>query len=263
MFFAAASQLFAAQRANMSETPFTPASALDAAAAAAAAPGGSAFPPPPTAGMSTWGDHPSDGYVGRPPRGMEFVGQSPLLINMHAPTPNTAKWVQGAQWAVPPMDALIFLGSGGLEIKERSRLGVWFASVLNMSVQAHTDAFFADARAAYNTSHLLCSRRGAFPSQKPKLFTSLSDGWMFRQYAYQNTGLTAAGILTHGMYPPRRITILDRKGLHGRGIFNRDEVIEAAQATGLEVVLVGRMDHMTFAQQVSEERREGYRRVND
>ena len=233
MFFAATSQLFAAQRSNMSSSapPVDPATG--------------------TPRVQVWGDHPHDATVHRPFKGMEFVGQSPSIFRAGAAgTPNTAKFVVGAQWDLPPIDKLVYLGSGGLEIEHRGKLGAWFGSVLNLSAQAHTDAYFNNIRREYNASHLLCARRGAMPSQKPRMFTTGADAWMFRQYAYNVAGLSARSVLTHSMYPPRRITILDRKGLHGRGIFNRDEVLAAANATGLEVVIIGRMDHMTFAQQV-------------
>lgn len=38
-----------------------------------------------------------------------------------------------------------------------------------------------------------------------------------RQYAYQHAGLAAKKVLPHPKYPPRKVTIVDRQNLNGRG----------------------------------------------
>ena len=78
-----------------------------------------------------------------------------------------------------------------------------------------------------------------------------------RQYAYKSTGLSARGVAAHAAHPPRQITVLDRRGLHGRGVFNHDEFSAALNATGLPVQFVGRMDHLSFEEQVRRRRRRG------
>lgn len=191
MFFASAAALFAAQRAN----------------------GTSA------AGRGAWGDHPADGFVGKPARGALYRGQQ-ASIGMHRRTHNTARYVAGAQWDLPPQDTVVFLGSGGSEIARRAALGSWFEGVLGLSAAPAAAVFFNDLRAAYAPGNmsagaggagrrLLCARRGAMTSQKPRMFTTAADAWMFRCGRPPRDSLTAScSPPPHTLWPTEPCTAL-------------------------------------------------------
>ena len=70
-----------------------------------------------------------------------------------------------------------------------------------------------------------------------KIFSGRSDAAMWRDYAYARAGLTQRGIQTRPQYPPRKITIIDRKGFNGRGIYNLDEVVAAVAAEALILIV--------------------------
>lgn len=210
----------------------------------------------------SWGAHPLDGWMHAPARGWLYAGQSrtswrssTLSDTGHdsrsSVSANTVRWVVGPQWGpLPSQDLVLFLGWGGVQTDSRAKLGSWFEGTLALGAQRHSQVFFNDLRSAYNATHLLCARRGAVTGSKPRIFSSHADAWMWRQYAYMATGLTAKGVLTQSIYPPRRITVIERKGQTGRGLFNLPEVMELVRATGLPVEVVPRMDYLTFAQQV-------------
>ena len=163
---------------------------------------------------------------------------------------NHLSWRIGPQWNIPSMDKILFVGDGSKEIKDADNLAPWFKSTLKLATQPHTKSFFKDALTKFSPNHLICSTKGVIPGGKNKFFTGRADAWLFRQYAYQEAGLLTKGIRPHPLYPPRKITIIDRKGLVGRGIYNRDEVVEAANNTGLPVELVPSLGKLSFEQQV-------------
>ena len=166
MFFSSVSALYAARRANSTSR------------------GGGSF-----------GEHPNDGYILKPISGLETAGQR-RTITMSTRTANTARFVVGQQWDMPSLggDAIVaMMGSGGREIASRRALNPWFAGVLdlaagNADLQDSPSVRFEDLRMAYRPApddgsphRLLCARRGVMTSSKPRLFSSASDAWMFRQ----------------------------------------------------------------------------------
>jgi hypothetical protein len=128
----------------------------------------------------------------QPARGPEYTGQQPAIHRASA-SAVTAKFVTGSQWHLPPIDHVVYLGSGGKEIDHRGKLGGWFEGVLALSAPQGAGVHFNDLRKSYNATHLLCARRGGMPSWKPRVFTTAADAWLFRQYAYQTVGVLAGG----------------------------------------------------------------------
>jgi hypothetical protein len=182
----------------------------------------------------------SDGPKGAPDGGLLGVD------NPH----NRISWRQGAQWDIPPMDFVLFAGDGAYPLVNKSDLNEWFRATLELAIQPATRTYFNDALSRLSPNHIVCSTRGVIPGAKNKFFTGRSDAWLYRQYAYMMAGLPEKGIKSHPLYPPRKITVIDRKGMNGRGIYNRDELIAAVEATGLPYELVGNMAKLSFAQQV-------------
>ncbi len=196
-----------------------------------------------------FGSHPSDGYI-HYQRIHEIASQPNIFLGPR--TRNPVMWKVGAQWDLPPQDYVIFTGDGALEIPAMEELRDWFKSMLSLSTQAQTKHYFSDILTRLDREHIVCMpRRTAIPSVKNKWFTGRADAWMMRQYVYQYAGLAEKGIRTHPKFPPRKITILDRKNLNGRGIYNRDEVIEAVKATGMPYEIVPSMHSLSFKQQVA------------
>ena len=180
------------------------------------------------------------------PAADDEAAEAGRLHNPH----NRLQWLVGSQWVLPPMDVLLFVGDGAYPLESRAELKDWFRSTLDLAVQPHTNYFFNDALQQLSPTHLVCSTQGVIPGAKNKLFTGRADAAVFRQYAYQVAGLPARGVLPHPRYPPRMITVLDRKGMNGRGIFNRELLIELVAATGVPYRLVSTMGSMSFAEQV-------------
>ena len=225
-----------------------------------------------------FGAHPSDGFpqlarygsfgsrtsTVAHPQGDDFGGTADNVVRGAAPGAkgaaaaagrlhnphNRLQWLVGSQWRLPPMDTLLFVGDGAYPLDSRAELKDWFRSTLDLSVQRGTRYFFNDALSLLSPTHLVCATKGVIPGGKNKLFTGRADAWLFRQYAYQAAGLHTQGILPHPKYPPRSITILDRKGMNGRGIYNRDLLVQLAEETGVPVRLVFSMASMSFAEQV-------------
>jgi hypothetical protein len=185
----------------------------------------------------------SDGGGGGGRSGMPEPGR---LHNPH----NRLQWLVGPQWTLPPMDVVLFVGDGAYPLGSRAELKDWFRSTLDLAVQPHTRYFFNDALRLLSPTRLVCATKAVIPGAKNKLFTGRADAAMFRQYAYQVAGLPARGVLPHPRFPPRMITVLDRKGMNGRGIYNRDLLIERVAATGVPYRLVSTMGSMSFAEQV-------------
>ena len=197
---------------------------------------------------SEFGAHPHDGYLQWVQPGDMGSTKS---ISMGKPTLNRAKFRVGPQWDLPPMDNIIFTGDGAIVLKNRDALTSWFRSTMELATQPHSLHFFNDMLGTLNNDNIVCTTRGGMPGAKNKLFTARADGWMFRQYAYQYTGLAAAGVRSHPRYPPRKITVIDRKGMNGRGVYNKEALLEAIKATGCPYQIVPNMASLTFRDQVA------------
>jgi hypothetical protein len=195
-----------------------------------------------------FGAHPSDGYIQW--QSEEEIAQAPPTLRTKV-TRNRAMFKVGPQWDLPSMDVVAFAGDGAVVLSGVSALHDWFASVLRLAAAPQSQLYFNDLISQYGPNKLLCARRGAIPSVKNKMFTGRADAWLFRQYAYVTTGLAAAGVPSHPHFPPRRVTILDRKGLNGRGIHNHEALVAAVEATGLPYDVVPSMGRLTFQEQVA------------
>ena len=230
-----------------------------------------------------WGSHPMDGWVHPAPPNSALYhdstnggwygtqrhifrsrrvtathGRSSSSSSSSSTSGNTASWVSGSQWGpLPSMDTVIFLGIGGEDIRGTFNLSTWLKGSLGLLVQNHTRAYFADLRKNYRKEHLLCARTGVWSSQKPRVFSSHTDAWMFRAAAYRAAGLQGKGLSPHPRHPPRTITVLDRKGQHGRSYFNPGDVLAAAHATGLPVTVIPAMHELSWAAQVEAMARTG------
>ena len=195
-----------------------------------------------------FGEHPADGYLQWQANGRITGGSGSIVRSQE--THNRMAFKQGAQWPMPPMDTVLFTGDGAVVLDNVDALSSWFRRTLQLATQPHSRHYFNDLLKELNDHHFLCATRGAMPGVKNKFFTGRSDAWMWRQYAYAATGLLQKGYASHPKYPPRKVTIIDRKGLNGRGIFNKDELLEAVAATGLPYQLVPNMAALSFDQQV-------------
>ena len=100
-------------------------------------------------------------------------------------------------------------------------------------------------------STLLCARRGAVTGTHPRLFVNRADAWMFRSNAYAYAGVAALGLQPHPHHPPRKITVLLRKGKAGRNFENIRDVMRLINDTGLPVDYIEDMGKLSFKQQVS------------
>lgn len=167
------------------------------------------------------------------------------------PTRNRWRWRVGPQWKLPRIGVVIAAGDGGAEVPDVTGLSSWYANTLSIATPPGAHVYFNNLLKSYNRNHLLCARRGIVPSAKPKLFSTPSDAWMFRQRAHMHVGLDPAAVPSHPRFPPRTITLLDRGGMHGRSIFNRAWLLATLNATGLPVTVVDRMDALSFAEQVA------------
>jgi hypothetical protein len=220
-----------------------------------------------------FGDHPSDGYPqwtrsgalgsrsstiahpqigdigGTGDKGGAMNKDGSAAGNLHNPF-NKLRWLVGPQWRLPSMDFLFFAGDGANVLKDKTELKDWFRSTLELSIQPHTQFYFNDALKRLSPNRLVCSTTGVIPGGKNKLFTGRADAWLFRQYAYQMAGLHVKGISPHPKYPPRKITIIDRKGMNGRGIFNRELLVDLVRDTGVPYELVSTMASSSFNAQV-------------
>ena len=195
------------------------------------------------------GSNPLDGYMHG--LGPEDVAGTVRSIHRDSPSANRVAWRVGPQWDLPPMDVVVGAGDSGREVASVHHLDEWFAGTLTLAVQKGSSVFFNDLMRRYNRNHLLCARRGVVPSSKPKLFSSPSDAWMFRQRSHlQLAGLDPAAVPSHPRLPPRHITLIDRLGMHGRGIYNKQVLLDALAACDVPYTVVDRMDALSFAEQV-------------
>ena len=220
-----------------------------------------------------WGGHPMDGIAFVPGPGASYIGQMKSINTVgellryggpqgvHTPgdiklTDNSATWRVGPQWGpLPPMDTVLFVGAGAAEAgvgQSVPPLTSWHNATLTLASQHHTRHVYApqlQAKAGYSRSHLLCARRGVLTSPKPRLHSDFADAWMWRQYNYMAAGLSAKGVMSHTIYPPRRITLVlgQEEGMTAPSLLNRPEVEAAVRATGLPVTVVDTIEALPFA----------------
>ena len=180
-------------------------------------------------------------------------------------------WRQGAQWGpLPPMDNVFVTtlepardsvadSESPAWMPNREALGDWFAETLRLAVQPESRVFFNAAASRFSQDRLLCARRGAVVGAKPRVFTGRADAIVFRNAAYRLAGLDAEGthaeIPSFPRYPPRRITLLNRRGQ--RELLNAAAVEAALRATGLEVKVVENLSALPFREQVATMARTG------
>lgn len=168
-------------------------------------------------------------------------------------------------------------------------LAPWFRATLTLATQVGSRLLFADLLQNLGDYHYVCTTRGgAIPGTKHKLFSSRSDAGMLRQYAYDVVGRSppapsaspsrlpkkvpptpspdpavaaaaqralveerrATMAVAHPRHPPRKVTIIGRKGQNGRGIYNIDKVVAALSATGIPYEMVATMSSLSFETQV-------------
>lgn len=193
--------------------------------------------------------HPANGWLKHVPaadvgraRSMRADGAPPGLSRM--------EWKYGSQWPLPAMNNVIFAGDGALVLDSVSALSDWFLSIVETSLPKKSNFFFNDLLSKLGPDHLVCSRSGAIPGGKNKLFTGRADADILRQAVYHHVGLMQRGVTPRPLYPPRRITVIDRKGMNGRGIYNRDDVVKVVEDSGVPFELVNSMAKLSFADQV-------------
>ena len=78
-----------------------------------------------------------------------------------------------------------------------------------------------------------------------------ADAWMFRSNAYEFAGVSRLGLLPHPHHPPRKITVLLRKGKSGRNFENLAGVQAVIDAAGLPVEYIEDMGKLSFRQQIA------------
>ena len=172
---------------------------------------------------------------------------------------NKRHYAGGPAWDLPSLDVIAFVGAGLEEVPTPSALSPWVHGALHNvtlgsipGAEERISVLWKDARQHFSKSHMLCARHGFMPSFKPKIFTNQALANAFRQAAYDAVGLTAEGVRPdaglHGL--PKRITVMDRANLGGRSWYHKADVIAAANATGMAVRYIGRMDFLSFGQQV-------------
>lgn len=211
-----------------------------------------------------FGQHPRDGFPQRMttvvPNGRPTVKFANEISSLDSPVHNGTlnmnnrfRWRIGAQWNIPPMDYILFTGDGATAVPNKDSLQDWYRDTLELAIPSTTRYYFNNVLSQLNSRHLLCSTRGgAIPGGKPKLFTGRSDAWLYRQYTYNKLGLPKLGYKSHPLYPPRKITILDRQSNgQNRMIFNKTEFIQLLNATGLPYQFVPNMGHLKFHEQVT------------
>ena len=80
-------------------------------------------------------------------------------------------------------------------------------------IAAHSGIGRVCGRARTRSTKAL-SHRTLRLSSRAGLFSGPMESWLYRSRTYAHLGLMQH--LVHPMYPPRRITIVDRVGLNGR-----------------------------------------------
>lgn len=172
---------------------------------------------------------------------------------------NRLQYKVGPQWELPPLESVIFTGKGAEEIASAEALNDWASSTLQLATmgaspsrQGGTAFTFNNLLSTLSKTNLVCSAKGGVVlGAKNKWFTGRGDAWMWRQYAYQATGLSAKGVRLHPRFPPRQITLVDRVGTNGRGMHDRELLLSLLQATGVPVQVVDDMGSLSFEAQVS------------
>jgi hypothetical protein len=193
--------------------------------------------------------HPADAYVAWAEPG-EVGHKVTTTRNPRKGARASLKWTRGSAWKFPPLDSVAYAGDGAQVLEARSGLGDWFARMLDIAAPSPSKHFFNDLLSKLSPNHIMCSRTGVIPGGKFKLFSGRADAALLRERAYHRAGLTQLGTSTKPLYPPRKITVIDRKGMNGRGIYNFKEILEAVKATGLPYEEINTLAKMSFADQV-------------
>jgi Glycosyltransferase 61 len=205
--------------------------------------------------------HPGNGFLQWKDKRLNAIG-------------NKILYSHGAQWDLPSFDNLLFTGDGAVVLESRADLKSWFDSTLSLVTQSHSKAFFNDVLSKYGDGKLLCASTAGIPGVKNKMFNGRSQAWLFRERAYaysklylekapkESSKLSASPSPSpfhyipptnaHPFHVPRTVTIIDRKGMNNRGIYNKDELVEwLEKVVGLKVRIVPNMASLSFAEQVS------------
>jgi len=194
--------------------------------------------------------HPSDGSIVRIDPTQVGLASSTTKSPRGLSKYSTARYKIGSQWSLPSMSFVTYAGDGANVLEARSGLGNWFETLLDVASPKASKHYFKDLLDHLTPNNILCSTSGAISGSKFKLFTGRSDAALLRQKAYNRAGLTGLGVIPRPRYPPRKVTIIDRKGMNGRGIFNFKEIVEVVKGMGLPYELVTTMAKLSFADQV-------------
>lgn len=185
------------------------------------------------------------------------VGRERTVANEAGGSKSRSTYKVGYQWDIPLANVLLYAGEGAQVMDSKSILGDWFNNVLELAAPPSSHHYFNDLIKNLAPNHMVCSRKGLIPGGKFKLFAGRAEAMLFRQLAYNRAGIgfnkakgTSAPVLPHPAYPPRKITLIDRKGMNGRGIYNRPDIVKAVEATGVPFEEVNSMAKLSFAEQV-------------
>jgi len=198
---------------------------------------------------ATTAEHPFNGFT-QWAEAKDVGMKRTLTKNFRKSSKSHLSWVYGNNWKFPSLDTVAYAGDGAQVLETRSGLGDWFENVLDLSAPPHSKHYFNDLLKLLSPDHLVCSRTGVIPGGKFKLFSGRADASLFRERAYQKVNLGQLGIISKPQYVPRKITVIDRKGMNGRGIFNFKEIIEAVKQTEVPYEEVNTMAKLSFADQV-------------
>ena len=198
---------------------------------------------------STSSEHPNNAYVAWAEP--EDVGRKKTTTPVLRKSAKAhLSWYYGNNWIFPTMNTVVYAGDGAQVLEARSGLGDWFESVLEISAPSKSRHYFNDLLKRLSPDHMICSRTGVIPGGKFKLFSGRADAALFRERAYLKAGLGQLGKLSKPTYVPRKITVIDRKGMNGRGIFNFKDIISAVKETGVPYEEINTMAKLSFSDQV-------------
>ena len=198
-------------------------------------------------------------------RGREGASAGPVAPGAGGPT--TTRRTRHVE--LPSVEVIAHMGNGLEEVATEDELSPWYAGLQGFllsalrtgdsgsSYAAHT-IMWKESLRHFNRSHLLCARHGFMPSFKPKLFSHMADAGALRAFPLASEPpLVSREVGGESLFSdpppgraPRRITIMDRADLGGRSWWNKQDVLDAAAATGLHVRDVPRMDFLSFKAQV-------------
>jgi len=233
-----------------------------------------------------FGSNENDGYVrflplsqitSMPSIMMDWTKQDRIEIGNIILNTNKALYRQGRFWDIPSMDAVVFTGDGARNIDNFKVLPEWQMGFLKMATSSNSRYFFNDVLSklsppsATNPGHMMCTTKpSVVVGNKFKIFAGRSDGWMFRQYAYQHAKLPLcvgkANVLldpetkketkcyrAHPKYAPRKITVLDDDDssiFGGSFIWNIDVLMKAVAEVGLPFERRTKVMELPFIEQV-------------